>query len=451
MGIDLDKVINGVSFDIKGNKDESSWNTLIEQVIQGNVIPVVCPGILLDNRNLQEILVQVFIKKFNLRSNPLTFSELIYDPEFLRIVNNDSDAIYSMVNQIFNQINFPASDCLKQLLSIKQFPFVITTSYAPIVENEMRHVWKNELKVYVFNNNPAEIQDVNSEIDLRKPGVFYMMGKVGSAPHRYVLTDMDMLDFCSSWVADTGIRPKNLVNILRSVGADGTPQKYLLLLGNNYSDWLFRFIWYSIRKSHTRSVNSCYASCNKQDDLALFLERNHAFMCENPAYVISEIQNRLSAKLKEAEHSYFNRVHQHIDIFISYSRSDLSIALQLYQHLTNMGKRVWFDKNDITSGGVFKEEINRAIDRTRYFVPIFTSHIEDEKNSIHVYRQEWRRALNVQHSLGRTYIIPIAEKGIDYYNSSIPEELRQRNVIEFDRETSIEEVAKKLVYTINQE
>lgn len=43
------------------------------------------------------------------------------------------------------------------------FPFVITTSFTPIVEQVMRNVWKSDLRFLKFNNNPQENDDVVNE------------------------------------------------------------------------------------------------------------------------------------------------------------------------------------------------------------------------------------------------------------------------------------------------
>ena len=123
-----------------------------------------------------------------------------------------------------------------------------------------------------------------------------------------------------------------------------------------------------------------------------------------------------------------------MDVFISYSRSDSDIAEKLYEALTAQGKRVWYDKKNLTDGGYFMDEINKAIKTAKYFVPILSDHITKEKNDSHVYRNEWDTAFNVATSMGRTYIIPIAEKGLNFYKAAIPEKMQQHNAIIFSRE-----------------
>lgn len=427
--------------DIELDPNKAAWDRLIDQIIRGNVIPVVGPDILFEGGNIHNKLVESLATKFKLEAKPRSFSELVFDHDFLKRVKDDKDSIYSFINQIFAKKKFPGSSLLREILSIRQFPFVITTSFTPIVEQEMREIWKDELNVMRFSNNPSENDDIKPDTDIRKPTVYYMFGKVGDGAHRYVLTDTDMLDFCSSWLSDTNFRPRTLVSEIKD--------KYLLMFGNNYSDWLFRFIWYSIRKNN--NGGGLYAYEQVDDELSSFLERNHTFMMKNPREVISQIKTRLNAKLQTQELTKFNQVEYDVDIFISYSRSDCTIAEALYTKLTALGKRVWYDKKDITSGGNFMSEIKKGIRTAKYFVPILTKNIEREKNQQHVYRIEWDEAIQVAVSLGRTYIIPIAESAFNFYNASIPEKLQKHNAIEFNENCDLDEIAELIIHTMNQE
>ncbi len=422
--------------------DATSWDKLIEEILRGNVIPVIGSDILFEGGDIHKILLQSIANAYKVRNSPSSFSELIYDNDFLAQTNNQRESIYTIMNGIFKNRTFPASSLLKDVLSIRQFPFVITTSFTPIVESVMRDVWGAELRTLRFNNNPREKQDIKSEADMRKPTVYYMFGRVGEAAHRYALTDTDMLDFCSSWVADTDRRPRFFVSNLKS--------KYLLMLGNNYSDWLFRFMWYSLKKESAGGGLYTYTK-DEKDDLSKFLERNHTFLQKSPQVVVDKIQALLAERLLELEKTKFDKVENNSDIFISYSRSDSAIVEALYEHLTQMGKTVWYDRNDITHGGNFMDEIKKGIKTARYFLPIFTQNILNEKNASHVYRIEWDEAIEMGRSLGRTFIIPVAEEGFDFYKASIPERMQQHNAIMFSAGMELREVAEKIIHTMNKE
>lgn len=431
--------------------NQASWDCLIDQIVLGNVIPVICPEILMASdekpfTNPHMVLLDTFSEYFKLTEPCTSFSELMCDKSFLASedIMDCPDNIYSIVfdTLIENKETMSPSNLLKNILGIKQFPFIITTSFTTIVEDEMRKIWKDELKIIRFDNDPQAKHDIAGIEDMRKPTVFYMMGRAGDGAHKFVLTDEDMLDFCASWVSDTSNRPSNLVNAMKD--------KYLLVLGNSYSDWLFRFIWYSIRRKTYGNNNSCYSSDMDNDELQKFLKRCHTFMQKNPEEFVSQIKHRLEIRLKNYEETKFDKVEKDVDIFISYSRSDETIAKALYVSLTTRGKRVWYDRNNITYGDKFMDEITKGIQTARYFIPILSKNIEKERNDPHVYRQEWDTAMKVAISLGRTFIIPVTEKELDFKNSSIPEAILQHHVIDYTKVEDMENVADKIVHTINQ-
>ncbi|MBQ8938706.1 MAG: toll/interleukin-1 receptor domain-containing protein [Paludibacteraceae bacterium] len=440
--------VNDISFDevfnindFTSSNEEPLWDKLIEQIIEGNVIPVIGADMLIDNTtNLHNVIIECLARGFQVSSKPRSFSELIYDPVYA--AKNKKDNVYYQVNKIFANKRFSYSKRLERLLSIRQFPFVITTSFTPLVEQAMRAVWKDELRIMRFNNNPAENQDIKNNTDLSKPTIYYMFGKVGEGAHKYVLTDTDMLDFVASWLSnDNKVRPKNLCNELKD--------KYLLMLGNNYSDWLFRFIWYSIRKPNLGRSMLAYDQLD--ETLINFLERTENFTKQNTSDVIDQIISRVERKLKEREETKFDRPEENIDVFISYSRSDTAIAEALYDKLTKQGKRVWYDKNNLSIGGNFMEEIRKAIRSAKYFIPIFSKHITEEKDQPHVYRNEWDQAVEVAISMGRTYIIPLAERGFDFYKASIPERMQQYNAVYISEGDDFNTIVEQIIHQMNQD
>ena len=437
----LDSELDGIELLLSSNdydENDPAWDIFIDQIIEGNVIPVIGPDILCEKGNPHQTILNYFIKIFGVKGNVKSFTELIYDPAFTAN-NRQRDYIYSYINQFLFKCSkhkfFIPSQLLRDILSIKQFPFVITTSFIPVVEEVMRDIWHDNLKVMCFNNNPSENQDIKDEIDLHNPTVYYMFGKVGDSAHRYVVTDIDMLDFCSSWIADTEGRPSKLVS---SLG-----KKYLLMIGNSYSDWLFRFIWYSLRKSGTGG--GLYACEDIDDDLSRFLQRNQTFLRKPPKEVINIMRRKLETKLSDKKRNKFASVQYYADVFISYSRAASEIAQKLYDALTQRGINVWYDRNNITRGGKFMDEIFQGIRTAKYFIPVLTLNVEEETKAQHVYREEWDEAMRVGIRYGRTYIIPISEKGLDFYHAAIPDRLRQHNAIEFESINDIENVASLII------
>lgn len=127
------------------------------------------------------------------------------------------------------------------------------------------------------------------------------------------------------------------------------------------------------------------------------------------------------------------------------------MAEALYKELSLRGKRVWYDRKNITGGGNFRSEIRRGIQTARYFVPILSSSIRQEKNDSHFYRLEWDDAIDLARTMGRTFIIPVSEEGFDFYASAIPERLRKHNAIIYKPGDNLSDVAEMIIHTMNQE
>ena len=434
----MENVSQNLVFSLESD-EEVSWNKLIQQIIEGNVVPVIGEEILADgDSNLHEVilqqLAQQLAEKLGITNAVDSFTELAFS-----VGKNIS--LHSVINGIEPQLSrFKPSKSLADLLATKQFPFVITTSFTPMVENVMGELWgKNNIKVKVFSNNPSINDDIKDVADLSKPTVYYMFGRIGGNDDRYVLTDNNLLAFVSSWLSNG---PRNLCNALKG--------KYLLILGNTYSDWLFRFILYSIRGTKTGEGMLVYNTLDQS--LINFLERMDITYKHNTDEAVNQIVTRLSKKLKEYEASAkFKTPQDNTDVFISYSRSDVAIAEALYANLTAQGKRVWYDQRNITAGGRFMEEIHRAIRTTKYFIPILSSNIEREKNEPHVYRDEWETAIEFSKNFGRTFIIPLAEKGFDFYKAKLPERMQEHNAVTYTTEEGVDEAVSRIIKIMNED
>ncbi|MFR0835559.1 MAG: hypothetical protein ACLSG8_04755 [Barnesiella sp.] len=110
-------------FDIDPVKieEERKWTILTDQIMAGNVIPVIGQNILIDNEvNLYQTLIDSIAKLCQIETHPQTFSQLVYDDKFIQKFKN-RDNIYGILNNIFQLKKFEPSRTLKRLLSIKQF------------------------------------------------------------------------------------------------------------------------------------------------------------------------------------------------------------------------------------------------------------------------------------------------------------------------------------------
>ena len=83
---------------------------------------------------------------------------------------------------------------------------------------------------------------------------------------------------------------------------------------------------------------------------------------------------------------------QEITVFISYAREDSDAANRLCQDLKNAGLTPWLDKDSLISGQDWKLAINKAIHKSTYFIPMFSSSSVIEGRYV---QEEFKYALDV--------------------------------------------------------
>ena len=434
-----------VDINFSTSVDEIRWEQFITEIINGNVIPVIGSGLLMANeQNIHEQLLDLFVRKCGITTKVSSFSQLVYDNRFPQPIGlKRGDYIYEMINNALQQVKLPPSKLLFQLLNTKKFPFVITTSFTPIVENVMREIY-GDVRVLQFRNNPTEdmkigIGDVANAKELEQPTVFYMFGKHSIEPHSYVVTDWDMISFCRSWLTGHGT-PKTLHNLIKS--------HHLLMLGNNYSDWLFRFIISAMYYTKEDMSSSLLVDPYSDDLLLDFLKRLEFFIQRDPQAAVGEIIRRIEQRSSKPANTQFQT-----DVFLSYSRSDTAIVNKIYQALTKQGLSVWMDEGGIPDFASWKPEMLAAVSAARVFVPILSLNIEKEYSTPHEYRTEWDEAVSISKKLGgRDFILPVAEVGFDFYNkfTKVPEEFKEKNAVKFTRDSDFQQIAQSIYAKVQE-
>lgn len=446
---------NGFQFDF--GSDESRWQQLLNEIDNENVIPVIGPDLLVApklikeqvgsdefvrSENLHQQLISFIAKSTGVCTHPRTFSQLVYDENYKNKVKN---TIYSLIYQmlssikIIKEIDAEPSQLLRDLLGTRKFPFVITTSFTPIVENVMEDIF-GKVNVLNFNSNPQESSqekggDIKGLNDLKQPTVYYMFGKFCNMADRFVVTDSDMMKFCSKWIKGEGV-PKNLTEALK--------KKYLLILGNNYSDWLFRFVWYGLRSTTNEMKSDIVVNDRAEDSFKEFLERLETFFQEDPSKVIKSIKDDMEARSIAST----LRTTYDTDVFISYSRSDKIIAEKLKKKLESADLKVWFDDGSIKKAEDWEPAIESGIKNTRLFLPLLTKNVEQESIIPHEYRTEWNIASTLASKMGgRTFIVPFVEQGFDFYNqlTRIPKEFSKKNATWFSEDTELDEITEVIL------
>lgn len=443
------------------NKDEKNWNILFEQIVKGNVIPVIGPELVrVGEKSSQQSLIDAFAGLCSIEEGEMTtFSQLVYDKRFRsRDLGDIHDLLTLNLNSEGNVEYFDKredNELLYRLLSIPYFPFVITTTFDPIVENMMRRIHGNRLRVLTFRNDAGKNDDIENGEETKLPTLYYMFGKADGKAGSFVVTAEDLLKFSRSWLqpndSSSNVKPSKLSNELA--------RRYLLVLGCDYQDWLFRFFWYAMKSdSFGKEENGGMLARTRQDSELIAFLTNQAKAFSQVEPNMEHLVNRICEGVAKAEKNTkpatdaISRVpEQGADVFISYSRGDSDLVKELYRILTAHGLNVWYDRQSLHHGLDFMRQIESAIRNSTFFVPVFTDTITKQTVKEHPYRKEWKYA--VDHILligGISYCFPFMEKGfnMDGLEEKVPKELKSPHAFEFTKEDYQQvaaELAKKLM------
>lgn len=446
---------------VAASEVERQWKTLVEQIFRGNVIPVIGNDVQTNgDMPVERIIIDAIAADCGITESVNNFSQLV-NHKIFKAKYDRQNYIYSIVKDVIesNSNVFAPSPLLKKLLGTKNFPFVITTSFCPMVENALNEIY-GKAEVLTFTNDARTNDDITGVSDLKKPTAYHIFGKYDDGDRKFVVTDMDMLSFSRSWLAKTdsgsNAKPVNLAHAL----AD----KYLLVLGCNYQDWLFRFLWYALKENRlAQSVSSETTGMlverrNENDELISFLNNSNIF---TQIIDVEGFVEKLLLKMNEYEAvrekpSKFDNPEIGADVFISYSRSDSDVVEKLYGKLSDKGLNVWFDRKNLLLGDDFRKEIRKAVKTATLFVPVLSQNIRKEYKEEHVYRTEWNWAVEYMKNRGYVrYIEPICERDFNMYDekTAIPDEIQKHNGVFYDPDDldkTLDEIADKIMKCVKE-
>ena len=260
-----------------------------------------------------------------------------------------------------------------------------------------------------------------------------------------MVTEDDLLDYMHFW-HNLETRPRNLSEYLSD--------KFLLLLGCSYPNWLFRFFWHSIKNfnllSGSDGVKGIVASNMLDDDyeLSRFLSRIDTRGYVNAKSFMTGLVLQKRAENKSSkEEKEENPIHNH-DIFLSYSHEDKEMAIKVAEKLEYFGAKVWFDSSSLVGSDLYDQIILEKISTCQRFVPLLSSTTAMTQRGY--FRKEWSLALEeLKFRLGSPYIAPICIDNVDINLPLIPKEFREAHLLKMQSDDFDVDI-KKLIRSFRQ-
>ena len=448
------------------NISERNWELLLEAIDGKRVIPIIGDDFFYLVEDGEEITVTDYLvsrlsQKFNVKDSSPDFSAIADAIELenfmnkkIRFVNMQTD-IYYEINQLLQSKTILVKESLHKLLSLNKFPLILTTSFIPGLELLLS---QNGCECLSLSYDKSADSDLNVSVN-NASGVliYYLFGRCSKIKKSYMVTEEDLLEYMHLW-HEQDARPPKLTKYLAN--------KFLMVLGCNYPNWLFRFFWHSIRNfsltpsdqtDRIMEMMQAIVSVDKvkeDADLHRFLSRIHTSIYSNSGDFIDELADHWDSYSKEKsvdDSSDESRPVQtdesdDIDVFISYANEDKETARHLSEILTRLGANVWFDDRELILSEKYEAEIRSAIARAKRFMPVLSATTLIEKPRF--FRKEWAIAHSVMDDrFGLPFFAPITVDESDPKDIRIPEAFRKCHIISM-QSADVELQLKKFVRSI---
>lgn len=365
---------------------DEHWDALLEYICQDRVVPVIGPEMLVCARDGGTVPFYRTVAERLSDGRSVTVNEWLSD--YLRDGGTVKLAKGKLRNAV-SSLEAETQPLLSRLVGAHEFPLYLTTTSDGLLEAAMRAVGQDP-DVYFFSSDSRERRDLPGHpVPRSRPCVYHVYGKAGPACD-YAAFEDERLRYSFLWMGEER-RPRNLLSYLSD--------KYLLLLGCGYENWLTRFFMYGLKGDdlfkNVDDGSGVLADGHAASDVSLasFLTRCRA----NIYYAggVGEFVNQLVSRLaglpsrQKGRQDAFTRG----DVFVSYASENRAMALKVRDRLEAKGVHVWLDVQKLESGEDYDRSIREHIENCSVFLPLL-SHVTVEILKPRYFRKEWRYAIS---------------------------------------------------------
>ena len=310
------------------------------------------------------------------------------------------------------------SDEIKCLLKTKFFRVVLTTTFDNYLENLLYDIWGRDLRVMSIYDEGKEFdldgrEQSSEEFDVR-PTLYYICGRVNQKGKKFVATENDAIEVVARWLSDKA--PSNFLKFLNPKG--------IISIGCNFDDWLFRFIWYVLRKdvnhidSLLKDAVAISFSSESSKKLSEYLKSKNVHTEPDARAFVRKILDYKDQCIKDIASANM----QLGGVFVSYAHEDMPIVSSIVERLKTEGFNVWFDSAKLESGDSYDARISNAIAKCKIFIPILSPQVKSDmvngRSDRYYMSTEWalakQRSMNIdEDSTKNIHIMPLAISGYD--------------------------------------
>jgi len=430
---------------------EQNWTLLMDAIMERKVVLIIGDNLFHMEDNPELKVHEYILKKLNDKfasgqeyaPNFTEANEFIIEHNLRNRRSGDTTNIYYEIRQILKTVKVSCPPALKKLVESKFFPLILTTSFIPDLSNILGI---RSTSVDSYRKNPKITLDT-AALTPAYPSLFHLFGQASTMAKSYMVTEDDLLDYIHCW-HDSETRPAKITNYLAG--------KYLLILGCDYPNWLFRFFWHSIKEFKNSASNEeqsgivSLESSNDEKDLRNFLYRIQANVCLDATEFLDELLERLNIIQHDETNHNSTAISKDIDFFISYASEDINEASFIAQTFLDCGvdqEKLWFDKQQLKVGNDYAAIIEQSIYKAKRFVAVLS------KNTLtrdaRWFKREWTFAEERNKDyFNEGYITPIIVDDSDI-NNGFPALFRNVHCIN-SSDPDFKQIIKDLVRDIRR-
>lgn len=389
--------------------------SIVNNINEKNIVPVIGPNVLYVNNGSQRESVQQYVVRRLLQDhfpdeatekNCLEFANGIKGMTRLgKLFEKNRKSINSYLYQLYKDEHFLSlikiDEDVLTFLQFGNFPLILTTINYNFLETKLtfheRSYNSVSYKKEKVKNNPN--QDIilkEDKHEIASPAIFHLFGSISVINGTSVVTENDFLSFLHC-LHDTNTQPENLKEYLKAEN-----NKYLLTLGCDIPDWTFRFLLYSLKANKDGIQKNIYENLFVGGAIDAHLSEDIAeFLLDIGYYTGNQINEFLKAIIKHLSPIEKPKV------FLSVvSREYDTVGEQLYQILSSRFE-VWFYKYDGDSHQYWNNPergIEAGLKNSDFILPVITPYAIDKVDEYEVpimpnddtpgLVEEWIRAKN---------------------------------------------------------
>lgn len=414
----------GFLFNFDSDPTTHLWDRFISSLLKHEIIPVIGPRYqTVNNENSHNLIIKYIAERLEIRNEPDSFTQLVLSPELKRL-RNGRESIYSIIDDLIRKYTLPPSIWLESFIDSKLFPFIITTSFTPTIENEMIKVWRN-VKCLNYSNSISNNPHIVNNCFLSTPTICYMFGKHNRQPHSFAVTEQDIRDFSKSW----------MIEYMDRVLYSALKQCHLLFIGYNPYEGDDSFLWKDLQREKDFGHRS----------FSEFLEVIGKGIIFAPEIVLKEINNRVMI-MQEKYPTLCD-----FDVFLSCPQTNNIFMEELVKLFSENGLRVWYKQANENNHPYDINTIKALIDNSLFYIPIITESTtqNDKFYCSFSFSDEWKYAIYSARTFKNRLrgIIPFVINNEASSSFPIPEELQDFEAL-FTTKQKLKENAKTVISQI---